>query len=1334
MLEIDYNLFPLSDEEQAQIRVHAVALAKRGKPPPLTAASHGRVVVVNPYDGYNLHHVPDDLRRPLRRAMVPVTEANRPLTGAELARGILEKTQEPVYQIVVELYSNFPHAVSFLREISGIQRRYPLCNVIVHGEMRRTHDLLKEILAEKGASCDLLFDHFDGAITLRSSEQLDNLVVELPRYPTLATPFFSHIRINHADKAITFAFDELRRLYRQFGVGHIDELDLSGKLREKLIVLDLPLTSIESVRLAPPGTDGLTGINIDGEKVTPSDFAAKGLLERDIPLSSVSMIYRQPRGQAEEEVRLDEVRALRVNCIEGNVSFLWKPTARYIPLYEVRAMRLDLGEPATKDGSRASLGAELGDRVLTVDNAVITERGQPRFGDIRAGIRHKYLEHMFQESLGRQVKLQRYASRLKIGCLGPMAAQTIKLLRPYGLGQLIPLDSLYYLCDTVEQIPEYFESSRRVQTIFDEVVKTLKGVFGESREGEFHSELINHRLPIVQEWARGEAPPLKKVTSEHLDTIYKELRVFLGFAESEFRRIKAGDTTGNLVFDKVERCQEALLQVGHLANLIGGRYGKLPDRQSFPDFVFFSSESEIQDNRKEYYLPGLALSGVFNNKETQQLFHANDFEFSVFLEEQLSMMAYLKSQDFDEQSDEDFYERYFAEKAAESQNELAALQQTTEVLQHPASDSYEQAVDRMTEQHQAEVVAFRNDRDLQAGKLETQETNYFMALKAVNDYLGDAEITAEHVDSGEDYIRAMDQQLMDKSKELLDKFNQLVKENVAGSNELMEQKKKNLTAYLLAFSKMQKTLFAHLQADYGVSLRERYHAELPQLLEQLNNIARVPSGEVEAVGRNLEKRLLLFREELAEIDEKANRGVAENQKTMVAIREANRRLVAKLAKPLTGEPTGYDTLEVLRLVEERLEFVKQEIGKIAAAAEVGYGAVENLRALYRSKSEKALAIHFGDNERQMLEERQGRSRLQRMMAKKVDQPLLPPPAFGPPESAATIAGQLEACIQAWREGEEELRNFEFEGLNPEETRGVLEGYDAFQEVCRNFRRAVRQKVTTQQAVVNITERLERLDKEAANLPDYIRQHMLPAQASYVERIHIPNIRKRMAHLKQTWLFVRALKELSFADLQREFLDRAIFRRFYASQFCTGAYFGMNSELPIFAKLSNVSDALSLFYRGLRSGLTDFGYKSQDLTLTRLPAERPQGILKFIEGQKQLPPNRRLTYLVLPSTLSLSQALEIIHYKEAYYNGLPQLVLLFISKFDAAQLAGDEGLRDRYFAAMKHNVIVNIDDDRVVDNPKAIADRLIQDTLGCSHDIQETDPASTGDEAAQGRTA
>jgi len=109
-------------------------------------------------------------------------------------------------------------------------------------------------------------------------------------------------------------------------------------------------------------------------------------------------------------------------------------------------------------------------------------------------------------------------------------------------------------------------------------------------------------------------------------------------------------------------------------------------------------------------------------------------------------------------------------------------------------------------------------------------------------------------------------------------------------------------------------------------------------------------------------------------------------------------------------------------------------------------------------------------------------------------------------------------------------------------------------------------------------------------------------------------------------------------------------------------------------------------------------------------------------------NPRITYIVLPPTLSVGEALSIINQKDEIYGGVPQLVLIYISKFDGSLMRTDPHFRESYFKALKHNVVVNVDGHQVVDNPRSISARLLQETLGCAFDMKNLE-ALSDDESA-----
>ena len=122
----------------------------------------------------------------------------------------------------------------------------------------------------------------------------------------------------------------------------------------------------------------------------------------------------------------------------------------------------------------------------------------------------------------------------------------------------------------------------------------------------------------------------------------------------------------------------------------------------------------------------------------------------------------------------------------------------------------------------------------------------------------------------------------------------------------------------------------------------------------------------------------------------------------------------------------------------------------------------------------------------------------------------------------------------------------------------------------------------------------------------------------------------------------------------------------------------------------------------------------------MEALEPQDILSRLRALPAEAAPGSPSYMILPGTLSLIQAVKLMNQKDALFRGVPRCVLVYVSKFDAAVLSGNAPVRDEYFQALRHNVIVNIDDKKVVDNPRTIALQLLNDTLGCTFDTARVD--------------
>ena len=109
------------------------------------------------------------------------------------------------------------------------------------------------------------------------------------------------------------------------------------------------------------------------------------------------------------------------------------------------------------------------------------------------------------------------------------------------------------------------------------------------------------------------------------------------------------------------------------------------------------------------------------------------------------------------------------------------------------------------------------------------------------------------------------------------------------------------------------------------------------------------------------------------------------------------------------------------------------------------------------------------------------------------------------------------------------------------------------------------------------------------------------------------------------------------------------------------------------------------------------------------------LLEFAQQWAAAPEKLPYDYIVLPASLELAEAVEVMNYKDRLFRGVPRLVLVYVSKFTNSEILDNPVLREEFFKAQKHNVIVNIDGHVVVDNPLSICHRLLQDTLGSCFD-------------------
>lgn len=1315
MLDIDYDLIPLEQTASEQVVRDARVLARRGRVPTLSSANLGRLVVVNPNQGYALHHVPDDLRKPLRRVMMPIQEGSRVLTAARLVEEIADSSDETLHAVIVEAHSDFPNLPDLLRTLPLLAKRMPRCQFLLHVEMPRLYSLLESQLSQPGTFCDLYFDHDGAPLRITGTQVLGRMLMDLPRYPTFNRPFFSEVKVRVGNQSEWFDLESVRRLYRTYGVGNVDELDITGKLRDRLIVVDLPLDAIEAIRFAEQPGESFHAVRLTDEKRFGSDFAGMSAKAREVTPDQIEMIYRRLPGKNEEELPFARVRGLRINTFDGHVSLLWRPDEQYIPLYELKGLRVGWPSPSADGQIPDVRELALHDQIMRFNFVVATEERRPRFGDVRAMVRFGYLGTLYRDNLERQAKLLEFAGRLNVACLGPLAAQTFKLLKPRGLQKVIPRETTYYLGDTLEDVESYGASRERLRDSYNEVIEALRGLFPPEGAKGIAPDLITHRMPQVLSWLHGEPPPFDTVTNAEMETVFKELQAYVKFCESEFLRLEQSQSEAAMSFASLFEAQTIALRAKQMSNLLGGQYGQPFGKDESPDFVFFGTDAEFDENGEKYFLPGISWAAVFQDADLQQLYEENDFEFSVFLEEQLSVMSYLRSQEHPSEA-AGFEERYFRSRADDVREELRVLRERIGLGETGSSEEYQRACAEFEAMHRQELETFQEEERHVSEQLIDQESDYFDALARVTRYFGENALSPEELLEGGDYIEVMDRQMVQRAREVMQNFRKVLMATAGEANRMLLQKLPLLKAFLENLRNARKAQFDLLRAEFLLGLKEDYAKAATRALKEMAELQRMNREQWAEVDTNLRKRRIAAKGELEEYKLNVNRQVSESQQEITNLRDSVRDIAQTIQAPLRlGSEDGAEVTLVGQM-EERMAKSETAIGNIAASQKAARQSLDAFRLLYRRQRERMIELFVAANKLLLLEQLQEPTMAKVAQSQQITTPLLPVPPVPKADPVKMLQAQLIGFNQRLASVGDELQDFSAKERFLDNVRDKLREFQSFQEINVAFQQAVTRKRMSQQAVITISNRLEELTDEARRLPEIIATRMVPAYRIINEGVFIPNGEKRLRHFQRALSFVGELKRLSFEELRREFMERAIFRRFHAGQFRKGAYFGMNPEMPIFSKLSNIFPSLSAYHNRLRANLPKLGHKSAEIVLEKLPSTRAGGIIQYCQELSRKPPHKRFTYLILPGTLSLPQALDIIHNKDAIFGGLPQLILIYISKFDSRAIRDDEALRERYFRAIRHNVVINMNRRNFVDNPDAIARALLDETLGCAFDF------------------
>ena len=1326
MLLIDYSIIPLTNEDRLAIRKAVRDRIEAGQLPVIQKSHHGRVAIVNPDAVQTVHHLPDELRTPLRRAMHATSEGALPMSAQRVYEGLIEG-EGPLYFIIVELESQFKHLQEFLDYLPRLSARYPDMAVFLVGPLPLVMETLQGALSIPGAKIELHYSDARGVIGINDPTELDQVQSDQKEPPSFSLPFFSQIRLSLAEgqKPISFNLDTLRKLHGHFGAGEAKEIDMGGGRVEKVVIIDLPVRLIKDFQFRQDRGLDFHGVVRDGQTILSRNFEKEKLEYRWVPLASLEALLRRVPGKDLEPIPLKAIKALRINTFNGNISFLARQSTDQISIEQADSVTIERPAPpgAPNAGSPHQIRFD----------ALIIGKGGTHFDRLHEQIKLHYYGRLMSGEEELRAKLERYTRRLTVGSVGPLAGHTLKLLRRYGLERLIDPASFHYLCDTAAQLPEHHLSAQRFEEKFQSLIVMLRDIASVDTTTKIRLDDITHKTPVITEWLDMESARLEDVDSTHLESAHREIRTLTGFIDHEFQRQFEIGSEDLSFFKKIEACQGAALLAKWLADFKRGAYGTPLPEGAHPDLLFLATGGDRAANDQRYFLPALVCSDFFADPGNRALFTRGDYHFPVFLESHLSMAEHEAREGGESEPTLTSVEKYFDALTEKLDGRLRDLEASTGHIDMSGSPEYQALMKKEEEDYHHRYGQFLQEKEQVAKRLSEAEHAFQEILVEVAPYL------KLPPDPNPAWLAGAEPDTKAFSAEFLQAVRGALHDMQARSGKAIGAISKQLAER----AAMLKAFTAHLASMQQAHWRW-----------QMAQAAAGFADLIAQVDQSLPARIAALKKQ----DDKARETYQQRIVSQTASADSDMQQ-AQAAEELRRNRSA-QAVKVMQVSVERLAAQCAGLGSAPIdrpgklKAELARGAALVKRAAETAQGLGANAAKFTDDltrhGQSLIHIRQTSVQLHKLRnevealktigaggeAKAVAPPVL---AF---LAAAGDGSDRETLQATYQEQHEQLAGWlkKLQALvqpPPELKQGqdMLEQFQRLRERAIQMERLISRKDRLRRSVSAIDGRLTIMDRELVDLPKRVEMKFMPARKELLINIFIPEAQRELEYAQQAKSFVRELNNFDMAAIKDLYLDRAVFRRFASRQFVHGAQIALDPANPLARGLHNVQPALNRFVQQIeynfRKTHPDWCEKTK-IEFSK-PME-PALIWNFIQQVHGMGENPRFSYVVLPGTLPVDQAVRMMNQKDQLYNGLPMLVLIYLSKFDDSALRLDRVLREAYFKAVKHNVVLNIDNRVLVDNPLAIADRLAQETLGSAwdHDKLEPLPADEGIQAVKSR--
>ena len=1300
MLNIDFSLIPLSPEDQNRVEAEVARKLASGTDPKIEKSHFGRVVVLNPDPVQSAHHVPDVLRSSYRRIMFHVHEGPLQMPADKIFAELTEP-EEPLRILIIEVKDPFKNLSGFLRYLPQLRKKYPDLGVFLNANMLTAMKTLQQVMASEGDELVLIYPDARGMIEIQDPEELSQVVTDIAEPITFSVPFFSQIRLaDESGEVNAYNLDTLKRLHPKYGVGGVKEVDMGLGKKEKMVVLDIPVRLIKDFQFRQDRGLDFQGIFREGRRIQSRNFEKQKLEFRWIPFRSIESFVHQPTGAKEKQALVAQAKLLRVNCFNGNTSFIMRSVTDQISLDDVQS--IGFRKKGTTDKTTPQ---------VRFDRLVLPVGLNSDKEPIQETIREFVFGNLFRKEAEERRKLEIYTSRIKVGAVGPLAAQSLKIFRRYGLERLIQKDSFHYLCDLPQQLPTYFDTPVRFEQNFRNLIQSLRDIAKVNPSDKIRIDDYAYNIPVTLEWVDSNRMEFQFAPPQEMEVIYNEMNSLIHFIGHEFRRNYNIQAEEFEFFSKIRACQNTGLMARWMADYKRGAYGPPLPPGSAPDFVFFGTPADKAQNDKDYFFPSLACSELLSSPQAQQLFANVDYGFSVFLEEQMALAehAFREAGQFEVGLME--FLAYFDQKQEDAQKEHQELKTILENIDSTDSPEYRKLLEEEEAAYRQRYQEFLRDLD-RATRLHEETAHKLVdALKAFGaDLRMDVHpppdwFSSEFVEPGpfdrqiETSLDDLDQRRMTSLETRMSQSMGRLQERITALKSAMN----NLVEAGMAHREWQKAQGVDVLAGNQKVVHDTAIEKMPSIramtkADTESNIyrVRVQRGGVDTDGKRLQEQMQLIEQR--------------SQSTMRSMQGVMERMMEGLVEISKPEPTLSPDQKKRKFESylNRLEKVFINVRGLANRIITGWSQTEELEAKrQRLTSQKyALGLEFSmlkahaevkqivmpdsvsQEERERLT-RQSEARHLNFKGKKAKVDQFVADLTGMPKAFSLVMGEIEAIIR---------------------------DHDTFRRQITEAENLASRKKRLRTTSYSLVERQKLMDEELKDLPRRVKEKFVPARKELMQNVFIPEVEKKIGYFRRSKVFLNEIHNLDIERLSNLFLDRAVYRRFSSNQFIRGALITAPRDKSRAMGLLNFQPAINSLSRELLFNYSkQHPQKSAGVILRNLKPLDDQGILDFVQVQSSLGEKADYDYIILPATITLDHAIDIMAQKDRQQRGIPRPVLIYVGKFSSARILEEPRLREEYFRAVKHNIIVNIEGHALVDNPQAIAFRLLNETLGGTFD-------------------